>query len=207
MLIKLYEENPSPKHIRTIVECLRDGGIIIYPTDTVYTFGCDIYKPKAIEKIARIKGVDSKKNNFSIVCENLSSLSDFTKPISNPTFKMMRRCLPGPYTFILFANSKVPKLFQRKKKTVGIRIPNNAIVQHIIEELGNPILSTSLHHKDKVLDYISDAELIYEEYKNQVDIVIDGGFGGNIPSTIIDCTQSENVIIREGLGDLSLIDL
>ncbi|RUA24913.1 MAG: threonylcarbamoyl-AMP synthase, partial [Bacteroidetes bacterium] len=174
MLIKLYEENPSEKHIRTIVECLRDGGIIIYPTDTVYTFGCDIYKQKAIEKIARLKGVDPKKNNFTIVCKDLSSLSDYTKPISNPTFKMMRRCLPGPFTFILEANSKVPKLFQHKKKTVGIRIPNNSIVQHIIDELGNPILSTSLHHQDHILDYITDPELIHEEYGNEVDIVIDG---------------------------------
>jgi len=206
MLIKLYEENPSPKHIRTIVECLRDGGIIIYPTDTVYTFGCDIFKQKAIEKIARLKGMNPKKNNFSIVCRNLSSLSDFTRPISNSTFKMMKRCLPGPFTFILDANNNVPKLFQQKKKTVGIRIPNNAIVHHIIDELGNPILSTSLHHKDKILEYISDAELINEEYGDKVDIIIDGGFGGNIASTIVDCTQGEVQITREGLGDLSFID-
>jgi len=206
MLIKLYKENPSEKHIRTIVECLRDGGIIIYPTDTVYTFGCDIYKQKAIEKIARLKGVDPKKNNFTIVCKDLSSLSDYTKPISNPTFKMMRRCLPGPFTFILEANNKVPKLFQHKKKTVGIRIPNNSIVQHIIDELGNPILSTSLHHQDHILDYITDPELIHEEYGNEVDIVIDGGYGGNIASTIVDCSKGENIIVREGLGDLSLID-
>ncbi|MCK5857299.1 MAG: threonylcarbamoyl-AMP synthase [Bacteroidales bacterium] len=206
MIIRLYEDNPSPKHIRTIAKCLRDGGIIIYPTDTVYTFGCDINKQKAIEKIAKLKGVDPKKNNFSIVCESLSSASEFTKPISNPTFKIMKRCLPGPFTFILNANSKLPKLFQRKKKTVGIRIPNNAIVQDIIKELGNPILSASLHHKDKIIDYISDAELIYDEYKNKVDIVVNGGVGGNMPSTIVDCTSEENVIIREGLGDLSLID-
>lgn len=206
MLIKLYEENPSEKHIRTIVECLRDGGTIIYPTDTVYTFGCDIYKQKAIEKIARLKGLDPKKNNFSIVCKDLSSLSDYTRPLSNPTFKMMRRCLPGPFTFILEANNKVPKLFQHKKKTVGIRIPNNTIVQHIIDELGNPILSTSLHHNDYILEYISDPELIYEEYGKDVDIVIDGGFGGNIASTIVDCSKDENIIVREGLGDLSLID-
>jgi len=205
MLVKIYEENPSQKHIRTVVECLRDGGIIIYPTDSVYTFGCDIFNQKAIEKIARIKGMDPKKNNFSIVCNSLSSVSDYCKPISNPTFKMMRRCLPGPFTFILNANNKVPKLFQQKKKTVGIRVPNNAIVHSIVEEMGNPILSTSLHHKDKILDYISDPELIHEEYSNQVDIVIDGGYCGNIPSTIVDCTQNDFEIIREGLGDTSLI--
>ena len=205
MLIKLYEENPSPKHINTVVECIRDGGIIIYPTDSVYTFGCDILKPRAIERIARLKGMDLKKNNFSIVCQDLSNLSDYCKPISNPIFKMMKRSLPGAFTFILNANSKVPKLFQQKKKTVGIRVPNNNIVQSIINELGNPILSTSLHHKDKILDYISDAELIHDEYSNRVDIVIDGGYCGNIPSTIVDCTNNEPSIIREGLGDISLI--
>jgi len=205
MLIKLYEENPSPKHINTVVECIRDGGIIIYPTDSVYTFGCDILKPRAIERIARLKGMDLKKNNFSIVCQDLSNLSDYCKPISNPIFKMMKRSLPGAFTFILNANSKVPKLFQQKKKTVGIRVPNNNIVQSIINELGNPILSTSLHHKDKILDYISDAELIHDEYSNRVDIVIDGGYCGNIPSTIVDCTTNEPSIIREGLGDISLI--
>jgi len=205
MLIKLYEENPSPKHINMIVECLKDGGIIIYPTDSVYTFGCDIYKTKSIEKIAKIKGLDPKNNNFSIVCQNLSGLSDYCKPIPNPVFKIMKRALPGPYTFILNANNKVPKLFQQKKKTVGIRVPNNKIVHSIIDVLGNPILSTSLHHKDKILDYISDAELIYEEYRNQVDIVIDGGYCGNIPSTIVDCTDDEVQIVREGLGDVSII--
>ena len=205
MLIKLYEENPSPKHIRMVVECLRDGGTIIYPTDSVYTFGCDIFKQKAVEKIARLKGMDPKKNDFTIVCSNLSSVTDFTRPISNPIFKIMKRSLPGPFTFILDANNNVPKLFQRKKKTIGIRIPNNAIVQHIVDELGNPILSTSLHHRDKILDYISNAELIYEEYGNKVDIIIDGGICGNIPSTIVDCTNNDIEIIREGLGDTNLI--
>ena len=205
MLIKLYEENPAQKHINTIVECLRDGGVIIYPTDTVYTFGCDIHQHKAVEKIARLKNMDPKKNELSIVCSNLSSLSEYTRPISNATFKMMKRCLPGPFTFILEANNKVPKIFHRKKKTVGIRIPNNSIVWSIVDELGNPILSTSLHSKDKILDYSSDAELIHEEYKDKVDIVIDGGFGGNIPSTIVNCTKDEIEILREGLGDIALI--
>ena len=141
----------------------------------------------------------------TILCKDLSNLSDYTRPIPNHVFKMMKRCLPGSYTFILDANSNVPKLFQRKKKTVGIRIPKNRIIQNIIEELGNPVLSTSLHHKDKVLDYISDAEMIYEEYRNKVDIVIDGGIGGNVPSTIVDCTSNELAIIRDGLGDISLI--
>ena len=205
MLIKLYEENPSSKHINTIAECLRDGGIIIYPTDTVYTFGCDIHRQKAVEKIAQLKKMDFRKNDFTLVCRDISSLSEYTRPISNSTFKMIKRCLPGPFTFILDANNKVPKLFQRKKKTVGIRIPNNRIVWSIINELGNPILSTSLHSKDKILDYTTDAELIYDEYKNKVDIIIDGGFGGNIPSTIVNCTNNNLEIIREGLGDTALI--
>jgi tRNA threonylcarbamoyl adenosine modification protein (Sua5/YciO/YrdC/YwlC family) len=205
MLIKLYEENPAPKHIKTVVECLRDGGVIIYPTDTVYTFGCDIFKNKAVEKIARLKGLDPKKNNFSIVCQDLSNLSDYTKPIENHIFRVMKRCLPGPYTFILKANSRVPKLFQNKKKTVGIRVPANNIVQSIVEELGNPILSTSLHHQDEVLEYITDPELIFDLYKDKVDIIIDGGSGNNKASTIVDFCSDDMVIIREGLGDIDLI--
>jgi tRNA threonylcarbamoyl adenosine modification protein (Sua5/YciO/YrdC/YwlC family) len=205
MLLKLYEENPSEKHLKTIVECLQDGGIIIYPTDTVYSFGCDIYKQKAVERIARLKGLDPKRNNFSIVCRDLSNLSDYSKPIANHIFRIMRKAFPGPYTFILPANSRVPKLFQHKKKTVGIRVPDNGIAQAIVADLGNPILSTSLHHEDKILDCMPDPEDIYDAYKDKVDIVIDGGPGGNIPSTIIDCSSDEIEIIREGLGDTSII--
>jgi len=205
MLIKLYEENPSSKHIKTIAESLADGGVIIYPTDTVYTFGCDIYKHKAVERIARLKGLDPKKNNFSIVCRDLSNLSDYTRPIENHIFRIMKRCLPGPYTFILKANNRVPKLFQSNKKTVGIRVPNNNIVQAIVDELGNPILSTSVHHQDEILEYFTDPEVIYEKYKDLVDIVIDGGPGGNQASTIVDFTDDKEIIKREGLGDINLI--
>ena len=205
MLIKLYEENPSSKHIKTIAKCLADGGVIIYPTDTVYTFGCDIYKHKAVERIARLKRLDPKKNNFSIVCRDLSNLSDYTRPIENHIFRIMKRSLPGPFTFILKANNRVPKLFQSNKKTVGIRVPSNNIVQAIVEELGNPILSTSVHHQDEVLEYFTDPEMIYEKYKDLVDIVIDGGPGGNKASTIVDFTDDNETIKREGLGDINLI--
>lgn len=205
MLIKLYEENPSPKHIKTIVECLRDGGVIIYQTDTVYSFGSDIFKQKAVEKIAKLKGLDPKKNNFSILCRDLSNLSDYSKPIDNHVFRIMKRCLPGPFTFILKANNQVPKIFKHKKKTIGIRAPKNNIVQAIIEGLGNPILSTSLHHQDEVLEYITDPELIYDNYKNKVDIVVDSGPGGNIASTVVDFSHDDIEIIREGLGDTNLI--
>lgn len=205
MVLKFYEENPSKRHLKTIAECLSNGGVIIYPSDTVYSFGCDIYKSKAVEKIARLKGIDPKRNNFSIICEDLSSLSDYSKPIPNHIFRIMKRCLPGPYTFILPANSKVPKLFQHKKKTVGIRIPDNNIARSIVHELGNPILSTSLHHEDEILDYYANPENIIDKYKDKVDIIIDGGPGGNIPSTIVDCSNDDFEIIREGLGDTSLI--
>lgn len=205
MIVRLYEENPSPKHIKNIVKCLKDGGIIICPTDTVYSFVCDIYKPKAVERIARLKGIDPKKNNFSIVCRDLSNLSDYTKPIQNHIFRIMKRCIPGPFTFILQANSQVPKLFQHKKKTVGIRAPKNSIVKAIIEELGNPILSTSLHHQDEILEYISDPELIIDQYQKTVDIIINSGPGGNIASTIVDFSEDEIKILREGLGDSDLI--
>ncbi len=205
MVLKFYEENPSQRHLTTVAECLRDGGVIIYPSDTVYSFGCDIYKSKAVEKIARLKGLDPKRNNFSIICEDLSSLSDYSKPIPNHIFRVMKRCLPGPYTFILPANNKVPKIFQHKKKTVGIRIPDNNIARSIVHELGNPILSTSLHHEDEILDYYANPENIIDKYKDLVDIIIDGGPGGNIPSTIVDCSNDDCEIIREGLGDISLI--
>lgn len=202
MLLKIYPENPNPKHIRIVTECLLDGGIVIYPTDTVYGLGCDIFKSKAIEKIAQIKGINVAKANFSFICNDLSQLSDFCKPIGNDVFKMMRNNLPGPFTFILNSNNNVPKLMQSKKKTVGIRIPDNNIPIEIVRELGHPIMSTSVHDEDEILEYTTDPELIYEKYQNLVDIVIDGGYGDNEASTVIDCTGEEILIVREGKGIL-----
>ncbi|MBV2247258.1 MAG: threonylcarbamoyl-AMP synthase [Lentimicrobium sp.] len=202
MLLKVYPENPNPRHIHTVVECLMDGGIIIYPTDTVYGLGCDIFKSKAVERIALIKGIKAEKSNFSFICDDLSQLSDYSKPIPNEVFKLMRKNLPGPFTFILNASNNVPKLIQSKKKTVGIRIPDNNIPRVIVKELGHPIMSTSIHDDDEIIEYTTDPELIYEKYSNLVDIVIDGGYGDNEPSTVIDCTGPEPLIIREGKGIL-----
>ncbi|HEX2976326.1 MAG TPA: L-threonylcarbamoyladenylate synthase, partial [Bacteroidales bacterium] len=195
-------ENPNPKQIRTVVECLMDGGIIIYPTDTVYGLGCDIFKSKAIERIAQIRGIKVEKANFSFICNDLSQLSIYAKPLPNNIFKLMKSNLPGPFTFILNAGNNVPKLIQSKKKTVGIRIPDNNIPLEIVKELGNPIMSTSIHDDDKIIEYTTDPELIYERYNKLVDIVIDGGYGDNEPSTVVDCTSDEPEIIREGKGIL-----
>ncbi len=203
--IRLYEENPDPKRVRHIVEVLRNGGVIIYPTDTVYGLGCDITNQKAVEKICRIKGINPKKHNFSFVCSDLSNISQYTRVITKPVFKMMKKGLPGPFTFILEASSHVPKILHSNKKTVGIRVPNHGIPRAIVDELGQPILSTSIYDEDEILEYSTDPELIFEKYQNQVDIVIDGGYGSNIPSTILDCTGDEVVLIREGLGQLEEI--
>ena len=200
MLLKIYPENPNPRDIKTVIECLNDGGIIIYPTDTVYGLGCDIFKNKSVERIADIKGIKVEKANFSFICYDLSQLSDFTKPISNSTYKLMKRALPGPFTFILDASNKVPKLFQSKKKTVGIRIPNNNISRIIVQELGHPIMSTSIYDEDDVIEYTTDPELIYEKYGNIVDIVIDGGYGDNEASTVVSCINDEVVVLRQGKG-------
>lgn len=202
MLIKLYPENPNVKQIKQVVECLKKGGIIIYPTDTVYGLGCDINNQKAIERICQIKGIKPDKANFSFICHDLSNLSDYTLPLENTIFKLMRRALPGPFTFILKANSNVPKIFKSNKKTVGIRIPNNSIAIEIVKELGNPILSTSIPADGQMFEILTDPELIFEEYKNKVDIVIDGGIGKDIPSTVVDCSQDEPEVIRQGLGIL-----
>jgi len=202
MFIKLYNENPNPKTVREVVEVLRKGGVIVYPTDTVYGLGCDITKPRAIERIARIKGIKPEKANFSFIVYDLSHLSDYTKPIDNTVYKLMKRNLPGPFTFILEANSNVPKLMKSKKKTVGIRIPDNPIILEIVKELGNPILTTSVHSDDEVLEYTTDPELIYEDMGNLVDLVIDGGYGNNIPSTIVDCTSGDIEVIRQGEREL-----
>lgn len=202
MLLQIHPDNPNPRQISTVLECLKDGGIIIFPTDTIYAMGCDIYKSKAIERIARIKGVKTEKANFSFLCYDLSQLSDFSKPIRNDVFKLMKRTLPGPYTYILEANNNVPKILHRKKKTVGIRNPDNQIPLEIIRMLGNPIMSTSVHDDDEIIEYTTDPELIYEKIGNQVDIVIDGGFGDNEPSTVIDCTGHDIEVVREGKGKL-----
>ncbi|MCX6257332.1 MAG: L-threonylcarbamoyladenylate synthase [Bacteroidia bacterium] len=200
MLIRIYPENPNAKDIEKVVDILRRGGVIIYPTDTVYGIGCDINNQKAVERVARIKGVKPEKANFSFICYDLSHLSDFTSPVNNDVYKLMRRTLPGPFTYILKANNKVPRLFQSNKKTVGIRIPDNEIARAIVRELGNPIMSTSVHDNDEVIEYITDPELIHEKYEDIVDLVIDGGYGTNIASTIVDCTSGEIEIIRQGAG-------
>jgi len=200
MFLKLYPDNPNPKIIKTITECLQDGGVIIYPTDTVYGIGCDITRQKAVERIAAIKGIKPEKTHFSFICSDLSHLSDYCKPISTPLYKLMKKVLPGPFTFLLNASSNVPKLFQSKKKTVGIRIPDNNIAIEIVRELGNPIMSTSVHDEDDFIEYTTDPELIYEKYQEHVDIVIDGGYGGLVASTIVDCTTDEIKIIRQGKG-------
>ena len=202
MLIRLYDENPNLKDVLKVVEILRDGGVIIYPTDTIYGIGCDITKPKAVERVARIKNVKPEKADFSFIFYDLSNISDYCKPIPNGIFKLMKKHLPGPFTFILSANSNIPKLFRSTKKSIGIRIPQNNIIREIVKELGNPILSTSVHDEDTIIEYTTDPELIHEKYGDLVDLVIDGGFGGNIPSTVIDCIGNEPVITRFGKGEL-----
>ena len=201
--IKLYEENPDPVKVKRVVEVLRKGGLVIYPTDTVYGLGCDITKSRALEKIARIKGVKLHKANWSFICEDLSNLSDYVRQIDTATFKILKRALPGPYTFILPGNNNLPKDF-RKKKTVGIRVPDNRIAQALLHGLGNPIVSTSIRDEDDVLEYTTDPGLIFEKWKHLVDVVIDGGYGGNNASTVIDLSQAEPLVIREGKGSLDI---
>ena len=203
-LIKLYNENPNPKQIDQVVEVLREGGVIIYPTDTVYGVGCDITQTHAMEKVARLKGINLEKANLSFICYDLSNLSDYTRQIDTPTYKILRRALPGPFTFILNGNNNLPKSF-KKKKTVGIRIPDNNIIREIVKKLGNPIVSTSIYDEDELLEYTTDPELIYEKWKDLVDVVIDGGYGGNIPSTVVDLTKEEVEVVREGKGDVSIL--
>ena len=201
--IKIYEQNPNPNEIDRAVRVLQRGGVIIYPTDTVYGLGCDITNTKALEKIARIKGVKLAKANWSFVCADLSNLSDYARQIDTATFKILKRALPGPYTFILQGSNRLPKSF-KKKKTVGIRIPDNAIVQGLVRELGNPIVSTSIYDEDELLEYTTDPELIYEKWQNLVDLVIDGGYGGNVASTVIDLSEGELAVVREGKGSLDI---
>ncbi len=202
MLIQLFPDNIDMRKMKQVVDTLKKGGLVIYPTDTVYGLGCDIYNKEAVEKICRIKGIKPEKMNFSFICSDLSHISDYTLNLDTPVFKLMKRCLPGPFTFILKANNNIPKLFKNNKKTIGIRVPDNKISRTIVQELGNPIITTSVHHEDDIIDYITDPNAIYERYENLVDIVIDGGMGGYHPSTIIDCTGEEPVLVREGLGKL-----
>ncbi len=199
-LIKIYPENPNEKEIARVVKILRDGGVIIYPTDTVYGLGCDITNTKALERIAKLKGIKLDKANFSFVCKDLSNLSDYVKQIDTPTFKILKRALPGPFTFILPGNNNLPKEF-KKKNTVGIRVPNNPIALEIVKQLGNPIISTSIRDEDDVIEYTTDPELIFEKWQDKVDVVIDGGYGDNLASTIIDLTGFEPVVVREGKGN------
>lgn len=202
-LIKIYEENPNPKDIARVVQVLRKGGLVIYPTDTVYGLGCDITNSRALEKIARIKGIKLAKANWSFICADLSNLSDYARQIDTATFKILKRALPGPYTFILPGNNNLPKDF-KKKKTVGIRVPDNTIARALVEGLGNPIVSTSIRDDDDVLEYTTDPELIYEKWENLVDIVIDGGYGGNVASTIIDLSAGYPEVVREGKGNIDI---
>lgn len=202
--VRIYEQNPNPKEIKRVVDILKKGGLIIYPTDTVYGLGCDITNAKALERIARIKNVKLEKANFSFVCHDLSNLSDYVKQIDTSTFKILKRALPGPYTFILPGSKTLPKAF-KKKKTVGIRVPNNAIALEIVRELENPIVSTSIYDEDEIIEYTTDPELILEKWDSLVDLVIDGGFGGNEPSTIIDFSEGEPFVVREGKGSLDIL--
>ena len=202
--IKLYQENPDSRRLEQIANILRKGGLVIYPTDTVYGLGCDITNTKALERIARIKGVKLAKANWSFVCADLSNLSDFVRQIDTATFKILKRALPGPYTFVLPGNNNLPKDF-KKRKTVGIRVPDNNIITSLVRTLGNPIVSTSIHDEDDVLEYTTDPELIFEKWQNLVDVVIDGGYGDNVASTVIDLSEGEPEVIREGKGSLEVL--
>lgn len=201
--IKIYPENPNEKEIERVVKVLKEGGLIIYPTDTVYGLGCDITNSRALEKIAKLKGIKLDKANFSFVCHNISDISGYIKQIDTATFKILKKCLPGPYTFILPGNNDLPREF-KKKKTVGIRVPDNSIALAIVKKLGNPIVSTSIYDEDELLEYTTDPELIFEKWQNKVDLIIDGGYGDNQASTIIDLSGNEPEVLREGKGSLDI---
>lgn len=203
MVIRLYEENPNQKQLLKVVEVLNSGGIVIYPTDTIYAIGCAITNTRGLEKIANIRGVAKKDHDFSLICYDLSQLSNFTKPIPNNIFKLMKKNLPGQFTFILNANNNVPKIFKQKKKTIGIRVPDNNIIRSIAQLLNAPIATASIRDEDKIIEYTTDPELIYERYEKQVDLMVNGGYGSNIASTIVDCTSGHEEITRQGAGELA----
>lgn len=203
--IKLYEENPDPRKLAEIAESLRNGGIVIYPTDTIYGMGCDLFNVKAMERLLSIKGTKAKNHNLSFICYDLSHISEYARSIDNTVFKAMKRALPGPYTFILNSSSKVPKLLNVKKRTVGIRVPDNYIPRSLVKELGNPIVSTSIRDDDEIIEYSTDPELIFEKFKDVVDIIVDGGFGDVIPSTVVNCADGVIEILREGKGDPDIL--
>lgn len=204
MLLEIHPDNPDERKIRQVVECLLDGGVIVYPTDTVYSFGCDMLNNKAVERVARLKNIKVEKANFSLVCYDLSHITEYSKQLSNPVFKLMKSVLPGPFTFILESGRAIPKIFSERKKTIGIRVPNNNIARAIVANLGHPIIATSVHDDDEILEYTTDAELIHQKFEKLVDIVIDGGPGSFDVSTIIDCTGDEIAIVRQGKGILGL---
>lgn len=199
MLLHIHPDNPNPRHIKTVVECLLDGGVIIYPTDTIYGLGCDIYQQKSIERICRIKNIDIAKSNLSFICYDLSEMSKYTKSISTPLYRTLKNYLPGPYTFILPASKEVPKILHSKKSTIGLRVPDNNIARTIVQELNHPILSASL--PGEMIEEYTDPELMFENFNKLVDIVIDGGIGGFTPSTIIDCTKDDYEVLRLGAGE------
>jgi len=202
MLLKVHPENPGMRQIMHVIDTLRNNGIIIYPTDSVYAMGCDVNSHKAMDRIARLKGKNPKNPDLSFIFSDLSQIADYTRPLPKEIFRLLKRNLPGPFTFILETSNKVPKMFKNKKKTLGVRIPDNNITRSIVESLGNPILTTSIHDEDDIVDYITDPELIFEKYRHITDLVVDGGPGNNFPTTIVDCTGDEPQIVRQGLGEL-----
>jgi tRNA threonylcarbamoyl adenosine modification protein (Sua5/YciO/YrdC/YwlC family) len=205
MIIELFDNNPDQRKVSEIVEILQKGGIVVFPTDTVYSFGCSLKNKKGLEKLARLKGEKLSKANFSLICYDLSNIADYTKPMERRVYKAINKALPGPYTFILNASNEVPKLFGNKKKEIGIRIPNNNITRQIVLKLGNPLAVTSVHDEDEIVDYTTDPAAIFEKHENDVDIVIDAGYGNNVPSTVLDCTSGDIVVVREGIGDIDFI--
>ncbi|MGD1957737.1 MAG: L-threonylcarbamoyladenylate synthase [Fulvivirga sp.] len=202
-LIKLYDENPQRSKIEQVVDVLKKGGVVIYPTDTIYGIGCDLFNRKAVDRVCRIKNIKPKNFNLSFICSDISQIAEYVKRIDNSTFKLLKKSLPGPFTFILESSSRIPKILNVNKKTVGVRIPNNNIPLQLVELLGNPMITSSIKDDDEILEYTTDPEVIFDDLRNEVDIVIDGGTGGNVPSTVIDCSSGEVEIIREGLGDIN----
>lgn len=202
MLLKIYDNNPNERHIQQVVDTLRKGGVIIYPTDTIYGLGCDINNHRAIERVCEIRGINPEKARLSFICHDLTDIAQYTKPFDTSTFRVLKKALPGPFTFIFNASNQVPKLLSSKKKTVGIRVPNNNIAREIVRGLGNPIVSASIRDEDEIMEYATDPELIYEKFRDLVDIVIDGGYGDFVPSTVVDLTGGDFEVIREGKGDI-----